>query len=390
MGKKTNNSKVCIVGGAGHIGLPLSCFLQNKGLNVKIVDNNSKALKMLSAGMPTFYEAMLEENLKNALSNGLTFTNDIQKIKDSKFVIVTIGTASNKKSVTLFNNLIEDVLNHIDKNSYLLLRSTVTKKDIESIKNNSNFNEKKINLSYCPERIAEGIAFEELNKLPQIIGTENDEVDNTIKEFFYNLDIETIFTSFDNAIFIKLFSNAYRHANFSLTNEFFNIATANNLDFENILKISTYKYPRLANLPKTGYVGGPCLPKDLDTFIKSYDVNNSLLNKVENVNETFIDNIVSNCLRLFKDGKIIQLGLTFKENSDDLRGSGSIVLNKKLKDNDFEVYAVDPLVNKEEVDFELFDFSEAINHSKNIIVSVNHKVFHDLDFSNKKILYAEI
>lgn len=383
-------SEVSIVGGAGHIGLPLSCFIQNKGLNVKIIDNNIQALDLLKSGQTTFYEEMLNENLRKAIKNGLSFSNDIQYIKNSKFLIVTIGTSSSKRSVALFNNLIDDVLNHIDKNSYLLLRSTITKKEIESIKNNYNFKKKKINLSYCPERIAEGIAFEELNKLPQIVGTKNGEVDNTIKEFFNDLDIETIFTSFDNAIFIKLFSNAYRHANFSLTNEFFNIATANNLDFENILKISKYKYPRLAFLPKTGYVGGPCLPKDLNTFIKSYNVKNSLLNKVKKVNEEYIDNIVKNCLRLFKDKKIIQLGLTFKENSDDLRGSGSIILNKKLKDNGFIVYAVDPFVDKKDVEFELFDFNVATNHCKNIIVSVNHQIFHDLDFSNKKILYAEI
>jgi UDP-N-acetyl-D-mannosaminuronic acid dehydrogenase len=118
-------SEVSIVGGAGHIGLPLSCFIQNKGLNVKIIDNNIQALDLLKSGQTTFYEEMLNENLRKAIKNGLSFSNDIQYIKNSKFVIVTIGTSSSKRSVALFNNLIDDVLDHIDKNSYLLLRSTI-------------------------------------------------------------------------------------------------------------------------------------------------------------------------------------------------------------------------------------------------------------------------
>lgn len=383
-------SEVSIVGGAGHIGLPLSCFIQNKGLNVKIIDNNIQALDLLKSGQATFYENMLNENLSTAIKNGLSFSDDIQYIKDSKFVFITIGTASNDKSTKLFNNLIEEVLNHIAPNSYLLLRSTITKKDIEFVKNNLKFKEKTINLAYCPERIAEGAAFKELKSLPQIVGIENDYVENTIKEFFNFLEIETIFTSFDNSIFIKLFSNAYRNANFSLVNEFHDIALANNINFENIIKIATYKYPRLENLPKTGFVGGPCLPKDLETFIKSYSVNNSLLNELERVNEKFIDNIVEKCLRLFEDKKIIQIGLTFKVNSDDIRGSGAIILNKKLKEKNFKVYAVDPLLDQKNVDFKLFEFKDVENLCDNIVVSVDHKIFNNFNFSNKKILYVEV
>ena len=383
-------SEVSIVGGAGHIGLPLSCFIQNKGLNVKIIDNNIQALDLLKSGQATFYENMLNENLSTAIKNGLSFSDDIQYIKDSKFVFITIGTASNDKSTKLFNNLIEEVLNHIAPNSYLLLRSTITKKDIEFVKNNLKFKEKTINLAYCPERIAEGAAFKELKSLPQIVGIENDYVENTIKEFFNFLEIETIFTSFDNSIFIKLFSNAYRNANFSLVNEFHDIALANNINFENIIKIATYKYPRLENLPKTGFVGGPCLPKDLETFIKSYSVNNSLLNELERVNEKFIDNIVEKCLRLFEDKKIIQIGLTFEVNSDDIRGSGAIILNKKLKEKNFKVYAVDPLLDQKNVDFKLFEFKDVENLCDNIVVSVDHKIFNNFNFSNKKILYVEV
>ena len=65
-----------------------------------------------------------------------------------------------------------DVLEKISKDSLLILRSTITLEDIELIQSNNNFINKNIKLAYCPERIAEGEAFNELKKLPQIVGTE--------------------------------------------------------------------------------------------------------------------------------------------------------------------------------------------------------------------------
>ena len=387
---KEKYKKVSVVGGAGHIGLPLSCFLQNKGFEVVVIDNNSKSLNLIKKNVLTFYEKGLEENLKTALEKGMKLSDNIEEIINTEVVIVTIGTSSNQVHIDLFEKLINDILEIISNDSLLILRSTITMKDINTIKSNEYFIKKNINLAYCPERIAEGEAFEELEELPQIVGAEEKDVQEKAKNFFQKLKIPTLSTSIEHAIFTKLFTNAYRHASFSLANEFYNIALENKIDFEHIRELSTTDYPRLNNLPLTGYVGGPCLPKDLETFIKSYNVNNSLLNHLENVNEKFLDNIVHKCEVIFKEKKLIQLGLSFKINSDDIRGSGSIELYKKLKRKGFEIYLVDPYINKESLDFELFNFEDISNKTDNILISVNHDKFKKLNFDNKKVLYVEI
>ena len=65
MESKTKNIKsVSVVGGAGHIGLPLSCYLQNCGYNVLIIDNNKKAILSLEKGITTFHEEGLNENFR--------------------------------------------------------------------------------------------------------------------------------------------------------------------------------------------------------------------------------------------------------------------------------------------------------------------------------------
>ncbi len=387
---KEKFKKVSVVGGAGHIGLPLSCFLQNKGNQVVVIDNNLEALNLIKNNVLTFYEKGLEKNLKNALKAGMKLSDNIEEIVNTEIVIVTIGTSSNQVHIYLFERLINDVLENISNQSLLILRSTITMNDINNIKSNNNFIKKNINLAYCPERIAEGEAFEELGKLPQIVGASENDAQEKATKFFQKLKVPTISTSIENAIFTKLFTNAYRHANFSLANEFYNIAVENKIDFEDIRKLSTTDYPRLNNLPLTGYVGGPCLPKDLETFIKSYDANNSLLNHLESVNDKFLDNIVQKCHEIFKEKKLIQLGLSFKINSDDTRGSGSIELFKKLKKSGFEIYPVDPYINQESLSFELFNFQDISNKTDNILISVHHDKFKQLNFENKKVLYVEI
>ena len=73
------------------------------------------------------------------------------------------------------------------------------------IKSNNNFIKKNINLAYCPERIAEGEAFEELGKLPQIVGASENDAQEKATKFFQKLKVPTISTSIENAIFTKLF-----------------------------------------------------------------------------------------------------------------------------------------------------------------------------------------
>ena len=78
MKNKNFSKQVSVVGGGGHIGLPLSCLIQNNGYEVLIVDNNIKAIKAIKKGQTPFYEKGLEKNLKNALKKGLTLSKNIE------------------------------------------------------------------------------------------------------------------------------------------------------------------------------------------------------------------------------------------------------------------------------------------------------------------------
>ena len=68
----------------------------------------------------------------------------------------------------------------------------------------------------------------------------------------------------------------------------------------------------------------------------------------------------------------------------------NVILNKKLRQKGFKVFAVDPFIRKSEISFETYNYKNVMNKSNNIIISVDHDLFKDYDLDNKKIIYAEI
>lgn len=380
---KVPNSNVSVVGGAGHIGLPLSCYIASKGHKVTIVDTNEDVLKNLKNDNLPFSEVNLEEYWKLA-KNNIELSSKNQSIENSDFIVITLGSSSEIEDIKIFDSLINDVLENARPESKIILRSTINIETIETIETNELFIEKDLKLAYCPERIAEGMSLEELPTMPQIIGVKNDEDYQIFHNFFDSINISSKKTTFKNAVFLKLFTNTYRYAEFSLVNEFYNIAKEQLIDFDDITSLAKDNYPRLKNLPSKGFVGGPCLIKDTKTFIKEYDENNLLLTSIQNVNDKFFENIFNECLEMFENKTLIQLGLSFKPNSDDLRSSLSLRFYFYLIENGFEVFPVDKFVKSENIKF--YEFEEVEDLTNNILIATYHDYFKKLNLSNKKVV----
>ena len=381
-----NKFNVSVVGGAGHIGLPLSLFISSFGHDVTIIDTNQKVLEGLKGGNLPFYEDGLDKYLKKAQKNNIKLSNNNQDLSKSDFVIITLGSSSEAKDIDLFKKVMDDVIKNIKQESNIILRSTIDIGSIEEIRSNPEFIEKNINLAYCPERIAEGMSLIELPQIPQIIGISDENDFLIFQNFFNTLNIESIKTTYQNAVFIKLFTNTYRYSEFSIVNEFFNIAQKNSIDFDEIIKIAKKEYPRLKNMPSKGFVGGPCLIKDSKTFYENYAKDNILLSAIQNINTDFFKSILDTCNKLFEEKIVIQLGITFKPNSDDLRSSLSYEFNNYLRENGFKVYVVDKYVNQEDTDIEIFKYEDVKDKTKNLLISTYHDYFKNLDLNNKKVV----
>lgn len=380
----SNKYKISVVGGAGHIGLPLSCVLQNTGNPTTIVDINEDSIKKIKQYKLPFFEKGLQKHLEIALDSGLNLTTSIESINSSEVIFVTLGTSSDKNISKKFAKTIDKIIENCKENSILILRSTVEKNICTEITKKPLFIKKKLKLAYCPERIAEGQSVNEITSLPQIIGTLDRQPIIEVENIFKSIGVEIIYTDFSTSEFLKLFSNTYRYLHFSLVNEFYNIAQENNIDFNEVQKLATYKYPRLSNLPEHGFIGGPCLIKDTNTFKKSYSKKNSLINNFIETNETYVKNVLDKCSEIFESQDLIFLGLTFKPESDDLRSSVSLKVYKSLLNLGFKIYPVDPYLKDSKI--KLYKYDEVENLSSNVLISTNHKVFQKINFKNKKVI----
>lgn len=383
---KTLVSKVSVIGGGGHIGLPLSCYIASKNHHVNIIDTNLVTINNLKKDILPFKEVLLKDYWSKVKKSIKYIGPKIEEINNSDFIVITLGTSSSKKDTESFDNIMLNVISNAKIGSKILLRSTLTVKSIDNILNNEIFKKKKLRIAYCPERIAEGISLKELPKIPQIIGVNSHDDFKIYSEFFNSLNIKSLETNIKNSIFIKLFTNTYRYAEFSTVNEFYNIALKNSIDFDEIINLATLDYPRLLNIPSKGFVDGPCLIKDTETFINEYDPGSTFLKSLQVSNNNFLLNTLKQCKAVFTDNKLIQLGLSFKPNSDDIRSSISLQLNKLLKENNFEVYAVDDNLNSDDVGFKIYKFDEISTLTDNLLVTTYHDEYKNYDFSDKKVL----
>ena len=161
---------ITIVGGCGHIGLPLSIILCNKGYDVIIYDLNEKLFNKIKKGKMPFLEKFGNKNLRAALkTNRLTFTNKpIDKMKKGDFII-TIGTPVDEflnPTTKSLKECIDSLINYMSTGSLVILRSTVSPGTTDWLYNYLNKkNNKNIHVSFCLERVVQGKTFDEISNI---------------------------------------------------------------------------------------------------------------------------------------------------------------------------------------------------------------------------------
>src|SRR4030042_3812565 len=248
---KKSPYEVCIVGGAGHVGLPLGISLAQSGKQVCLYDIDQKAIDTVSQRKIPFIEPGAEDALKDVLGRNLFISSDKQSISDSHFVIVVIGTPVDEHlnpKFSEFKKFFLDILEFIRDDQHIILRSTIFPGTTEKVKDFLRSNGKQTKVSFCPERIAEGKAMEELRSLPQIVASFDEPSFREAKELFSSLTDDVMFLEPMEAELAKLFTNVWRYIQFSISNQFYQIATQSGLDYYKIYEAMTYNYPRTQGL----------------------------------------------------------------------------------------------------------------------------------------------
>ena len=378
-----------VVGGAGHVGIPLVLSFAAKGLTVNVNDLNLDSLAALESGRLPFIEYGAEELLKDALRDGrLIFTSAPSDISASGPVIVTIGTPVDEflnpeRHVIL--KCIDDLLPHLNDGQLLILRSTLYPGTTDSVLAHLKRKQRDLKVAFCPERIVQGYGIEELNRMPQIVSGTTPEATEETTALFRMIAPEIVQLEPIEAEFAKLFGNAYRYIEFAVTNQFYLIAQSAGLDYQRILKAMKHNYPRARNIPKPGFAAGPCLMKDTMQLTAFARNEFSLGNAAMLVNEGLPLHIIGDLRRRYDLGKMTigLLGMAFKSEVDDVRASLSYKFKKILKGFAQDVLTTDPFVT---VDPELLPLDEVIARSDILILCTPHNSYKSADLKGKPVV----
>ena len=370
-----NLKKITVVGGAGHVGLPLSIALADAApqLQITIYDVNAEAVDMVNAGEMPFLETGAPEKLSKVIGKNLKATIDPVSITSAEVLIVVIGTPIDEFLNPTFRPIagfIEKSLPYLRDDQILILRSTVYPGTSERIHRILRESGKRIHVAFCPERIAEGKAMEELYTLPHIISGFDEIALSASREIFGHLTSDIIELEPLEAELAKLFINSWRYIHFAIANQFFTLAMNSNADFYRIYEAITHNYPRAAGFPVAGFTAGPCLFKDT-MMLSSFARNQFFLGHSAMMINEGLPQLVLDKLREVIDlgGKTVGiLGMAFKGESDDIRSSLSFKLKKILEFYAKKVMCSDEYVN----DPHFVPLEEVLKDADILIIAAPH------------------
>ena len=378
-----------VVGGAGHVGIPLVLAFAEAGYRVNVHDVNRDALATLQSGRMPFIEHGGEQLLVRALKRSrLVFTSSPADVFRTGPVIITIGTPIDEflnPVRKVVQDCIDALLPYLADGELLVLRSTVFPGTTDWLDGYLRRRNRHLKVAFCPERMVQGQGIKELKETPQIISGTTAAAEEEAAKLFSAIAPELIVVKPREAEFAKLFSNAYRYIEFATSNQFYLIAKSAGLDYRKVYDAMKRNYPRARGIPSPGLAAGPCLMKDTMQLAAFAQNQFSLGNAAMLVNEGLVLHVCDDLRRRYDLSRMTVglLGMAFKADIDDTRASLSYKFKKALGSLAEAVLATDPFVT---TDPDLVDLDEVTRRSDLLILCAPHSAYRDLDFAGKPVL----
>jgi len=370
---------VAILGGCGHVGLPLGISFANSGLQVALYDRDEDRKAIVREGEMPFIEYGADALLRGAIGKTLHVVDGPEAISEAGFVVITIGTPIdeylNPRHGPLFD-LLTDIAPYLRPKRHVILRSTVFPGTTRELSRHLASLDLDVNLTYCPERIAQGYAITELDRLPQIVSGFDESSIEAALSLFGRIAERTLVVDVEEAELAKLFLNSWRYIQFAIANQFFMMAEEHGADFFRIHHAMTEGYDRAADFPLPGFTAGPCLLKDTMQLSALAPNGFQLGQAAMQVNEGLTNFIVGQLRERYdlRASTIGILGMAFKGNIDDTRDSLAFKLRKLLAFHGARVLASDAFAT----DPSFVPAEQLLAESDVIVIGAPHDPYREL------------
>jgi UDP-N-acetyl-D-mannosaminuronic acid dehydrogenase len=351
--------KVAVIG-LGKAGLPLASVIADAGIDVVGIDIDSKRCEDINNGInPIPEEPELNDLIPKLGGSKLICSTNYEDAKECSAYIVIVPLFINEDKVpdlSIIRNAMENVSKVLDNGDLVVLETTVPPKTTETfVKGLLDECGKNYYLAYSPERIMTGYSVSRYREFPKVVGGINKESGEKAYSLYqlFCKKVDLVSNS-RTAEMIKVSEGVYRDANIAIANELYKVSEELNVDFYEVREYANHQY---CNIHLPGNVGGHCIPVYPWFLINDFEV--PVIEKAREVNDEMIV-YYANKLKV-KEGKVLVLGLTYRENVKELAYTRSIPMIKLLKDRGYEVFVNDPMYSKEEIEELGYNYSDDFN-----------------------------
>ncbi|WP_424946843.1 UDP-glucose dehydrogenase family protein [Candidatus Spongiihabitans sp.] len=402
--------------GSGYVGLVSGACLSEMGNNVVCVDTDQGKIDGLRKGVIPIYEPGLETLVqKNMASDRLSFTTSIEQgVKHGEVIFIAVGTPPDEDGAAdlqYVQRVAQSIGEQINDYRVVITKSTVPVGTAGMVKTTINqaLEQRGLSIAFSvvsnPEFLKVGAAVEDFMKPDRIIvGVEDDRALDVLRNLYapFNRNHERLIVmDVASAELTKYTANAMLATKISFMNEISNLADCLGADIESV-RIGIGADPRIGYsfiYPGCGY-GGSCFSKDVQALhktAKSVNYDARILSAVEAVNNDQkrvpVNKIVGHFGTDLKDKKFALWGLSFKPDTDDMRGAPSRVIMEALWDMGASVQAFDPVATAEALriygerdDLTLFSDTpyDALTDADCLIIVTEWRVFRGSDIAQIK------
>jgi UDP-N-acetyl-D-mannosaminuronic acid dehydrogenase len=370
---------VVIVGGCGRAGLPLAVAFAGRGARVIGYDVSAERVSAVNDGHLPFHEPTAELPLRRAVSTGrLVASADPAVVAAAEHVVLIVddlnGPARNRPAALV--TALAECSEHFGDGQILILRSSAAPGSTAAAEKILARLGIDVDVAFCPERTAQGMAMAELYELPQIVASRSARGLERASRLFSMLTADIVPMTVEEAELAKLFTNAWRYIKFAAANQFYMIASDLGLDYERIRQGLARDYPRARDMAKAGLAAGPGLLTDTASLARS-NAGFTLGRAAVAVNQGLPGYLVAR-LELTYDlpeMTVGVLGMAFKAGSDDMRSSLAYLLADLLAAKAGEVLCTDPLITS---DPDLLPLDEVVSRSDLLVIGAPHPQYRDL------------
>ena len=381
------SDRICVVG-LGYLGLPLASLFAKCGFEVMGIDIDDKKILSLQKKEVYLSEPGIKEIVKEALNEGkLKAAKDMSK---ADVFIIAVPTLVSKEGKDVELKYVKaaaiDVAKVLSRDNLVIIASTVhpksTKNVIIPLLEESGMKVGKDFLVACsPERARPGNMMHELVNNDRVIGGIDLASAQKAKELYANFVKGQIYTTdITTAESIKLMENTFRDVNVALANEFAKLSEEIGIDAWEAIELAN-KNPLVKIAEPGPGTGGSSLPVD-PAFLREGTKHNELITAARKINLSmpeYIVDMVSGLIKRIKNPTVTVLGLAYKANVDDLRGSPGIQIISLAKEKGWKIKANDPRAKHPEM--ESYELKDALKGSDCLVLVVDHDEYMDIDES---------